>query len=295
MKYIICIIASLAFFSCEKRYELDSLDSFTVSVEKNTYAVGDSIRFVFTGSPDYIVFWSGAAGNNYDNRTRTFVEGNTILLNFKSYTRYGVVDQSNLKLLISTDFSGIYDSANIRSATWEDITNRAILSSGQDQTSSGNIDVSDFASLNKNMAIALRYVTDVIKTSTTQNQWVIRSFDLTSTNANGDQTALFSLSTAGWSSFNFSGPTTSWTVTSSALTTTRNFISLDDDWVVTKQFNPNSVSPDKGVSIKNLAESRSEYTTAYSKPGTYKVVFVATNANVKDQESVVKEVYLTIN
>lgn len=93
------------------------------------------------------------------------------------------------------------------------------------------------------------------------------------------------MKTAGWISFNFSGTATDWIISSSQLITSRNYVDLDDDWIVSKVFNPNKVSPDQGIVLKNISQSLSEYTTVYDKPGTYNVAFVATNANVKNSAS----------
>ena len=295
MKKIYSIIIAVAILSsCQKRYELASLDSFEVQLEKNSYSVGDTVRFMMQGNPDNIVFWSGEDGHNYAYRNRTSVEGNTILLDFKSYSQYGVPDPSTLKLLVSTDFSGTYDDEGITTAEWTDISDRAILSSGQDQTPSGSINLDDFAAQNKDMAIAFRYKTTVLKTSTTQNRWVIRSFNLKSVDEQGSENVLATMATAGWEAFNFSGANTAWTVSSAQLLSARNFTEFDDDWVVTKQFNPNAATPDKGQAIKNISEKMADHTHIYTKAGTYKVIFVATNANVKHEDTILKEMEITI-
>ncbi len=295
-KLIIAALFFLSLASCKKRYVLDAFDNFSVELEKTSYKVGEPIRFMINGKPNNLVFWSGEAGHVYAFRNRTAVEGNAVSLNFKTYAQFGLmpIDQSVIKLLVSTDFSGKYDSTNVKAATWEDITDKAVLSTGQDQTPSGNIDLSSFAARNKNIAIALRYKTNVIKPEAQQNRWVIRSFDLKSTNQQVDETVLANMATAGWTSFNFSGPATNWSITSAQLLTVRNSTDLDDDWVITKQFNPNKTMPDKGEPIKNISQKLYEYTRAYNKPGVYKVAFVATNVNVKESASIVKEIELTI-
>ncbi len=293
-KRYVPLLLFVLFASCKKRYELESLDSFTVTADKTSYRAGDTIRFTFTGHPDNVVYWSGEHGHVYEYRNRTFAEGNKIQLNFKSFSQYGIADPSTLKLLVSTDFSGVYDSASIRSATWEDITGKAVLSTGADQTPSGDIDLSEFAARNKKISIAFRFKTETVKTEVTQNRWVIRSFDLNSINEAGENTVLANMATAGWTAFNFSGASSAWTVSSVQLLSGRNFVDLDDDWAVTKQFNPNSVMPDQGQPIKNISQKLNDYVAVYNNPGTYKVVFVANNSNVKDQQSVVKEITLNI-
>lgn len=287
------ILFSLA--SCQKTYELATPDDFSVELEKSSYKVGEPVRFIINGKPENIVFWSGEAGRKYEFRKRTVVEGNAISLNFKTFAQFLLpVDQSVIKLYVSTNFSGIYDATNVRAATWEDITDKAVLSSGVDQTPSGNISLNTFAERNKNMALALVYKTTVIKPEAQQNRWVVRSFDLKSTNQQGEETVLATMATAGWTAFNFSGPATNWSITSAQLLTVRNSTDLDDDWVVTKQFNPNSILPDVGEPIKNISQNLKDYTRVYTKAGVYKVSFVATNANLEQSITVVKEIELTI-
>ncbi len=292
------IAAVMVFFlaSCQKTYELAPQDDFSVEPEKTSYKVGESVRFVINGKPENIVFWSGEAGRKYEFRKRTAVEGNSVFLNFKTFAQFGLtpIDQSVMKLVVSTDFNGKYEAESIRSATWEDITGKAVFSSGLDQTPSGNIDLSTFAARNKSMAVALVYKTTVIKPEAQQNRWVVRSFDLKSVNQQGEETILANMATAGWTSFNFSGPATNWSITSAQLLTVRNSTELDDDWVVTKQFNPNSALPDTGEPIKNISQNLTDYIKVYTKAGVYKVTFVATNANLKGSATVVKEIELNI-
>ncbi|WP_240186952.1 DUF5017 domain-containing protein [Pedobacter nanyangensis] len=295
-KLFIAFVLLLSITSCQKTYDLEPQDDFAVSTEKTTYKVGETVRFNFSGNAENVVFWSGEVGRKYEFRKRTFVEGNKVSLNFKTFAQFGLmpIDQSVIKLYVSTDFNGKYDGISVKAATWNDITSQATLSSGVDQTPSGNIDLTSFASQNKKMAIALVYKTTVQKPETQQNRWVIRSFDLKQVNQQGEESVLATMATAGWVAFNFSGPATNWSITSAQLLTVRNNTELDDDWVVTKQFDPNSTTPDKGEAIKNISQNLRTFSKVYTKAGTYKVTFVATNANLKKSESVVKEFELTI-
>lgn len=293
---IIGLIAAVACcVSCEKRYELSSLNDFEVKAEKSSYVVGDTVKFLISGSAGNIVFWSGETGHIYEYRDRTVMEGNQLLLDFKTFSQYGEVDQENIKILISNDFDGVYDSAHVAAATWKDISDRAVFSAGQDQTPSGEINLDDFGAANKDMTLAFQYKTKTVKPATDQNRWVIRSFNLSTVNPAGETTPVFNMANAGWVDFNFAGPSTSWVISSSQLITSRNFTELDDDWVLTKRFNPNKVSPDRGTPVKNISQSILEYTTVYKAPGTYKVTFVGTNANIKHAASSIKELTVTIN
>ncbi|MCH5598407.1 DUF5017 domain-containing protein [Niabella ginsengisoli] len=291
---VVVTVLLLAFLSCTKSDDVLSPDDFQVSTEQHTYGVGDTIRFKFSGNAENIVFWSGMPGQKYEYHNRTVAEGNTLSLNFKSFSQSGIVDQTNIKLLISTDFSGIYDSAGIKAATWRDISDRAIWSAGADQTPSGDIDLTDFAAVNKDMAIAFRYVTSEVADASVQNRWVFRSFELNSNSADGGVSTLATIGTAGWKEWSFLNPDTRWTISASQLVSNRSFTELNDDWVITKLFNPNKVAPDRGLAIKNISTSLAEHEAVYNAPGTYKVTFVASNANAVNQMTVVRELDLTI-
>jgi len=295
-KLSIAFVLFLFLTSCQKTYDLEPQDDFSVTAEKKNYKVGEAVNFIINGKPENLVFWSGEVGRSYEHRQRTAVAGNAVSLNFNTFAQFGLmpIDKSVIKLYVSTDFNGVYNAANVKAATWEEITSQATLSSGADQTPSGNIDLTSFASRNKNMAIAIVYQTTVVKPEVQQNRWVFRTFELRRTNQQGEVTSLATMATAGWVAFNFSGPATNWSITSAQLLTVRNNTELDDDWVVTKQFNPNSTLPDTGEPIKNISQNLNAFSKVYTKAGTYKVTFVATNANVKKAQQTTQELEITI-
>ncbi len=288
------LFAIITIVSCTKRDRVDAPDDFMAFTDKHVYRVGDTVSFRFTGGSDNIVFWSGKEGNNYDNRSRTEVEGNTLALNFKSFSQFGEVDKSIIRLLVSNDFSGVYDSASIRAATWINITDRATWSSGADQTPSGELVLDEFVKGNKSLVFAFQYKTTVVKPITLQNRWVIRSFDLNSRNPAGQETSLLTMGTAGWARFNFAGDSTNWEIFAPQIISMRNLTELDDDWILTRQVRPNAVAPDRGEAIKNISGKMPDFKAAYDEPGIYKVVFEATNASLKESKKVLRELTLII-
>lgn len=288
--YIAALLVILV--SCTKRDIVKVPVNFQVATDKPTYKVGDTVRFLFSGDVENIVLWSGKPGSEYQHRDRLFVEGNKLLLNFKSFSQLGIVDKTNIKLLVSTNFNGIYDSNNISAATWHDITNRAAWSSGEDQAPSGEIDLSDFASENKDMVIAFRYVTTQIL-GDNQNRWVIRSFDLINQSPDGAITTIATMATAGWKEWSFLG-STKWSISTAQLIANRSLTELNDDYVITKLFNPNKVNPDRGIAVQNISNDIKEYSVVYDKPGNYKVTVVGTNASYKNQETIIRELDLEV-
>lgn len=286
--FTICLIA----VSCTKRDEIETPD-FDVTTSATTYKVGDTIIFKFTGDPQNIVFWSGMPGNVYEYRDRLFTVGNKLLVKFNTYQQFGV--RNNMTVLVSNNFNGTYDTTNVKAATWTDITSRVTLSQGADQVQSGTVDMSEFTDGNKSAVVAFRYITTTLQT---QNRWVIRSFNADKQAPDGKLTPIANMSTAGWKAVSFQNPAAVWSVTSAQLLLQGSATALDDDWVLSMAFNPNTATPDKGIPLKNITTSLPQYAAigVYTVPGTYKVVFVATNASYANNkvESVLKEITLTI-
>lgn len=84
-------------------------------------------------------------------------EENPLLLSFSTKYQYGSQD-NQLAVLISTDFNGSYEAADVNAATWIDITDDFVLSSGGDSfISSGLKDISEYELPNKLFYIAFRY------------------------------------------------------------------------------------------------------------------------------------------
>jgi hypothetical protein len=289
-KYYISFAICFAIVSCSKRDRVEA-PAFDVHTSSTTYKVGDTINFEFTGDPQNIVFWSGMPGSVYEYKDRVFTTGNKLLIKFNTYQQYGIYN--NLSVLVSNDYNGTYDTTNVKKATWADITDRATLSSGADQTQSGSLDMSEFTNGNKSVTLAFRYITTTIQS---QNRWVVRTFNADNQAADGTVTSMATMATAGWKAVDFKNPAAVWSVTSAQLLLQGSATALDDDWILTKSFNPTAVSPDKGVAIKNITVNLKKYVAAgvYTKPGTYKAVFEATNGSYENIERTLREVTLTI-
>ena len=67
-------------------------------------------------------------------------------------------------------------------------------------------------------------------------------------------------------------------------------------WLVSKSFATEiNMGVDHGVSIKNYQTSSvSNYKYIYTKPGVYKVAFVAANTNIYDSNKLVREIEITV-
>ncbi|HSC39648.1 MAG TPA: DUF5017 domain-containing protein, partial [Chitinophagaceae bacterium] len=123
-KIITGSVLFVALLSCNKN-TIKAPDDFTVTSSQSTYSVRDTVVFNFTGNPDYIIFYSGELHSKYQYASVSRMAADSNLLSFSTTTTApGATTQpvgvNNVSLLYSTNFSGIYDSANIRNASWTD-------------------------------------------------------------------------------------------------------------------------------------------------------------------------------
>lgn len=270
---------------------------FSVTLEKSTVALGDTATFYLTGNPYNITFYAGDSAHQYEYRKRTSAPG-TPQLQFTSYMQTGSQGNS-LALLISKDFNGQYDSAGVYSpgAHWTDITERATLSTGSNNTASGVVNLADFVNDGKPVYIAFKYTGQ--KNSSAQRTWTIPSF--TVTNLLGDGTTKMpvaaSVADAAFAVVAMKNPKVKWVVSATSLKVTGGAANSDEaeSWVITKALTMNRAIPDVGVSVKNISSNAiSSYYNIYKTAGTYKAVFEASNTTVYDSKSVYKEVTITV-
>ncbi|MDR6569110.1 protein of unknown function [Chitinophaga ginsengisegetis] len=290
---IYLLIIVIIFISCAK--EKVTTPSLEVTTSSLTYKAGDTVTFNFTGNPDNITFYSGEPGHNYEFRDRTTAE-NDLQINFKSLVQFGLV-YKNLQLLVSNNYSGAADTTSVRAATWTDISDRAVFSTGQDNTPSGTISLKEFADPKNTAAriyVAFKY-TDYKKTQG-QNRWVIRTFEANNISADGVVSPLAVLSSGGWKAFDFKNPASVWSVTTAQLLMFGGNKDADDneDWVITKGFDPFYIKPDAGVALKNISTVLPSYKYVYAKPGTYKVIFDVSAVRYNGEKRTTKELTLTI-
>lgn len=290
IRLIIGITTLAAFASCSKDLSIDPL-SFDVTTPSTTYKVGDSVQFNFTGNPDFISFYSGEEGNNYEFRDRTTVDG-VPQLDFTSYAQFGT-QLNTLQLKVSNDFSGVYDVASVNSATWTDITDRATLSTGANNTPSGIISLSDFLAQKKPIYFAFKYLG---ATGSTQKTWTINNLKLELKKTDNKVLPITDLASAGWKQVSILNPAAVWTFNATQVRIAGGNATAADneDWVITKLLYLNNVSPDVAIPIKNVTQIVNSYVHVFTTPGTYKVVFLAANATADEQQSTTMEITLTI-
>lgn len=311
MKKSLIIISGLFFTgiffsSCEKQ-KIDA-PSFDVQTDAVTYKVGQQVTFNFTGNPQNIVFWSGEKGHIYANKDRTSEQGTLQTVQFTSQAGAGT-QNSNLSVLVSKDFNGTYDAANVAKATWTDITSRAVLSSNATagagaSVSSGAIKITDLGSADdKPVYFAFHYVSP--SNALIPRQWTISTFTVTNTLADGTANSVVaSLANAGFQGVDVQNPTYQWAFTPNALSPTSMVLTAggagtaaNEDWAISAPVKLNTVSlVDYGVSVISLStiSPPKNYSYVFTAAGTYKVTFYAFNQDLDDLKSVVKELTITV-
>ncbi|RZL47799.1 MAG: DUF5017 domain-containing protein [Pedobacter sp.] len=292
-KIYIGLMAVLALASC-KKLEVEAPE-FDVTTPKTTYKVGEAVNFTFTGNPDLISVYRGIAGENYDFRTRVTATG-IPQLNFTTLIQ-NTGETNTLRLMASTNFAGKYDPAGIAAATWTDITSRATLSTGTDNTASGTIDLSDFKSADK-LYLAFKYQ-GYFHPTLKQPSWFLRTFNVNNVLPEGRTSVIAAIGQVGWVGVDVKNPSVVWGVPTTGQVTINgtgtDAINTDnEDWVISRAFNLSSVSADTGLGLKTATTVLTDYAYTYTTPGTYTVTFIATNASRDDSSQIVKQIKLTI-
>lgn len=293
--------------SCTKEEAVEPV--FEVSTPKTTYKVNEIITFNFTGNPDVISFFSGENGKRYAKYGRDTAIGIPKLA-FTSVRAQGTQPNS-LQVMVSSDFPGIgTDSAatvsRIGGATWKDITDRAVLSTGA-SVASGSIDLTDIAEGGKPVFIAFKYTGT---SGTVQNKWTISGLTVTNNLADGTTYTVANLGSAaianygvssifspGWVGYKVSG-NYNWVISSTLVITGASSAAVStsssEAWAFSGPINLNKVGGDVGTAIKEGSSRLDNYNYTFTTPGEYTVTFRAANTNVYGSHDVIKQLKLTI-
>lgn len=247
-----------------------------VALDKQVYQVGEPVTFKLNGNPDNIVFYSGEVGHNYAYKERYHADGD-LLVNFNSWVRYGDI-YHNLKFLVSSDFSGVYDKENVEAATWIDLSDKFRFSVGDDQTPSGEVNLKEYvgAAEDAKLFVAFRYEDEE---KAQQNNWIIRSITLDCVSAEGVRSNLATMPTMGWKVVDFENTAVTWNTSSTSQIQINggNNQPKNVDWIISQAFDARKTTPDTGVALKNISTTMDEYKYVYTKPGIYEVVFETTS------------------
>lgn len=248
----------------------------------------------FDGWSDKIVVYDGTIGHEYRHRNRTNMEGVRPSVSFTSFRRWGAQENS-LAIKISTDFIGDqYDADEIERATWTDITDRFILSTGEDNTPSGTVDFSDLIEPGKDHYFAFQYKG---QEGTTQREWVIKNFLIENELPIGIVQEVATTGTAGWRQYSFLNSQQIWTFNNTQMRIEGgNATSAENhDWLISKPLDFTKVSPDQPSHIikTRFQNMIYNYKIGYAEPGQYAMVIVGENK--EDEENKIFEYEVVVN
>lgn len=305
--------------SCSDR--VDSVN-FNVSVPQEIYA-GEPVTFTFDGNPDYIVFYSGTAGNQYANHNRTNIGIDRMDISYyitQRYTTRQDFKEPILHVMVSEDFTGEQTAAAIQAATWTELSAQTGSTTAEksfpvpnpdavEQNPTGyaratNVDFSAYK--DKKFFFAFKYLAGLHPTisggsganATYANHPRI---DITEMNmqkvaaGSGETIVMDDLQNEWGFSTIFVNSTTqaTYTVSSNTLMLQPQGDHRDQPvevWMVSQRLDPTAVEPDRGTALKGTNIALSSYQYTYPEPGTYTATFIATNANMWDSSQVVREV-----
>lgn len=302
MRFVLFIITFLVltFTSCKKNTSgfVDDISSFDVNPRSLTVSVNDSVRFDLSGNPDVISFYSGEIGRVYDFRDRTVLNGGSLLLKFE--TRVINRPADTLDVLVSSNFSGIYDSTNVVNATWKSLNNKLLFPTPSTPLNtfipSGLnpgmfLNITDSLVAGQPFYLAFRYT--ILRTNNIE--WSVGKLGVYNIFNNGtpNATVLDSTNnnTGGFVPVALREPTR-WSRTSTLYKCLNSSTAVigAQHYYISRPLNPNAVNPDAPIGIKNISQNPLKYFAfKYSMPGTYKVAFVASNARLEMNQSSVKE------
>ena len=299
------LVISMA--ACTK-VDIKAPEDFTVTTDKTTYLTTDTVKFTFTGNPDYITYFSGEVHKKYELSKVTEMDADSILLVFTTNTTTMAatnqpVSVNNLSLLASTDFNGLYDSASIKKATWTDISSRATWATTTTSVSSGKIHLEDLRKGKAPIFIAYKYVSDTAKTNYLPRKWQVASFsyknyykDTAFALAGGAAGTSNPFMTGGFNQKSILNPLSNWVYANANITFNAAALGTnpDEDWSVSRGFEPNLYPSDLGTQIKTESALLGSYQYRFRTPGTYIVTFVAKNADSNSSQEVVRQITLTI-
>ena len=318
------LLLAIILTSCEKEMTVPNFSmtinpANIVSTSKDTVLVytNKSVEFQLNGNPDNITFFSGENTHAYANRGRLTVQG-TPKLDF-NYTPKSVTSLHKVDVLVSTNFSGIYDSISIRTAKWDTLTPLDMKSYLNTTTPKqiSTIDLSKYGTTPVYIAHRLIVNSTARFSQPSFSGLLIRNYFADgnlSTVVDGYNAAGMSFVTLSENSawkLNYGGVVlgnSTWKVNSNTLQistppfqglVTDKFYSTDgrlhEMWAVSKQIHLDATMPDTGISAKNIFEPVSNYNYTYTKAGVYTVSFVATNTDKTGVVgSTVKEVIVKV-
>lgn len=313
-KTMICLTALLLAVSCEDPY---ALRQPTLEVNAPaTVKVGQKVEFALEGEQDILAFWSGEPGNDYTYRDTDRIGAGDTRLTFSVTTSSGTAgypNPSSVPISWSADFNGDYSTAGMEAAHWHDITPEFAWPTDVGQTvPAGELSLNDILPADGTPVYFRLYYKVAAFDATAaggagngRTQWSFTNMDIFCDTPAGPVTA-YDIYDQKWKLILGAGCETIPENNLPALPGTSARILFRSQFKPAVDINVWAVSGpvsrpgdlnlgrDKSVGIKSVADPQMrKYYYTWNTPGTYRVVFVGTNAGVEGRKEVVRE--MTIN
>lgn len=311
------MVGILLLASCSKELEIETPD-FDVVTKALTYKKGEPVTFTFKGNPQLISMYTGEVGRDYAFKDGRIMDVESLKLSFNSGVTNsagtGPLQMGMFSLLASTDFNGDYENfASVQAATWTDITNRLAKQEAATTTAItvatpvGGMDLTDLRVPGKPLYIAFRHKIKEQSIYGVWRDWRFQYFNFSAITSTGSQVlgdmnnSLFRIVRKDPEiASRISVTTATLTLIHANLTTNPEAKELPtENWIISRPFydvNKIDFGPDLSIPIQGgtSAVEKKEYSYTFNEPGTYKVFFVAANANVTGMKEIVRQVNITI-
>ena len=140
-------------------------EPFEINTPALTGAVGEPVTFSFSGVADAIDLYTGEVGHDYEWKdTERFVKDGLKFSFISQYQSGTLIYDDLFRIMVSSDFSGVYTEEKVLDANWIDITDRFTLpdhisagSDWKDLTPAGETDLSEFVPNSGNLYIGMFY------------------------------------------------------------------------------------------------------------------------------------------
>lgn len=270
------------------------------SVSGDTLVVSKSVPVVFTfgGNAEFITFYSGEVGHEYDKRELKETPVSDIdscYLSFTNKPQFGNIP-GTLKVYLSTSFTGLKlsdkktDSLAVLNHSWINLSDTCNLSATNNVTNNSKISLKSY--VNSKITLAFRYKT--VDNTAIQPTWQIGNLKVVVRDKKGAMTTL-SANDMGFnaldllnstSPYSAAGGTGIWDLTSvGAASSVIKIVfsgagqALNDDWLVSTPKLATTRIPDTGVAVKSVSTSVTTYQYTFNTAGVYKIGFRAMNDN----------------
>lgn len=312
-----CLLMS----GCSQQSIVTPVDFDVVLDSANIYRPDEKIHFKFRGDADYIVFYSGEAGHEYRYKDRTSVpieDVNSVKLNLEIETLWNARKVEALSVYTTDKFDGLNgadgkaDRAKMKDIFsngmqgWTDLEYKA-ASHGVWLKQSY-----DISGLMSNFSMAFHWAPNTFKFTNSQPTFHLNGNIEMRFGENG--IVKTSLRDLNYQTIVMNEQDPPYLVGHRGDTTNIGTMHFDntqyaiefegcsqsyltyeiDAWCISKPMALNSILPDTGQQIKSMMNPILDFEYKYTKPGTYKAVFVGVNDNYQGHKVAAKEVTVII-